>query len=136
MTDSQGVLDTNVLVSGLLSPYGPPGQLVDALLSRRLKIAYDDRILLEYRAVLYRPRFNFDPKSLEALFGILLFQNRVNAQPWPFTPSPDPDDTLFLEVASAAGAPLVSGNARHFPPECRGNVTLMTPTEYLKTLSS
>ena len=28
------VLDTNVLVSGLLSPFGPPGRLVDALLAK------------------------------------------------------------------------------------------------------
>jgi len=131
MADAQAVLDTNVLVSGLLSPYGPPGQLIDALLSRRLKIAYDDRLLLEYKAVLHRPRFDFDPRSLKAVFGILLFQNRINAEPWPFRPSPDANDTMFLEVASGAGLPLVSGNARHFPPKCRGDVTLMTPAEFL-----
>ena len=51
------VLDTNVLVSGLLSPFGPPGRLVDALLARRLRLAFDDRIELEYREILARPRF-------------------------------------------------------------------------------
>ena len=28
------VVDTNVLVPGLLSPFGPPGRIVDLLLSR------------------------------------------------------------------------------------------------------
>jgi hypothetical protein len=51
------------------------------------------------------------------------------------TPSQVVLDTMFLEIAAAADAPLVSGNARHFPPECRGNVTLMTPTEFLTTLT-
>jgi hypothetical protein len=42
---SDWVLDTNVLVSGLLSANGPPGRLLDAVLSRRLTMAFDDRIL-------------------------------------------------------------------------------------------
>ena len=43
-----GELDTNVLVSGLLSPSAPPGRLVDALLGRRLRVALDDRVEGEY----------------------------------------------------------------------------------------
>lgn len=129
------VLDTNVLVSGLINPYGTPGSLVDALLARRFRIACDDRILLEYHSVLRRPRFTFEPKALDALFGILVFQQQVCAQPWPHEPSPDPDDTMFLEVAAAANVPLVSGNRKHFPYPCLGPVCLLTPGEFLRSLA-
>jgi len=134
MSHPNAVIDTNVFVSGLISPFGPPGQLLDALLNRRLKIAYDDRLLLEYREVLQRPRFGFDPKRLQSIFDIMLFQEQVSPLPWALPPSPDPDDTMFLEVAAAADAPLVSGNLKHFPPDCRGAVIVMTPAEFLATM--
>lgn len=129
---AQAVLDTNVLVSGLLSPYGPPGVLVDALLGRQLKIALDDRLLLEYRAVLSRAKFGFNPAHLETFFMALSFQERVTARPWKHAPSPDPEDTMFLEVAAAAGVPLVSGNLKHFPKSCRGGVKVFSPAEFLQ----
>jgi len=133
---AQAVLDTNVFVSGLLSPYGPPGVLVDALLGRRLKIAFDDRLFLEYRAVLKRPKFGFESAHLDALFMALSFQQKVSASPWRHPPSPDPDDTMFLEVAEAAGVPLVSGNLKHFPVPCRGQVEVLTPADFLTQFSA
>ncbi|NBB78106.1 MAG: putative toxin-antitoxin system toxin component, PIN family [Verrucomicrobia bacterium] len=136
MSDAQAVIDTNVFVSGMIQPFGAPGQLLDALLNKRLKIAYDDRLLLEYREVLMRPRFSFDPKRIEEVLNSMLFQNRVSAHPWVLSPSPDPDDTMFLEVAATADAPLVSGNLKHFPPECRGPVAVMTPADFLVALGS
>ena len=51
------VLDTNVLVSGLLNPSGHPGRLIDAVLSGHLLLAIDDRIFAEYSKVLKRLKF-------------------------------------------------------------------------------
>ena len=122
------VLDTNVLVSGLLSPYAPPGRLVDVLLTRRLRIALDDRIELEYREVLARPRLGIDPSRGQAFLAILQFQEHVTAAPWPHPTPPDPDDTMFLEVALQSRASvLVTGNLKHFPPACRGPVSVLSP---------
>jgi uncharacterized protein len=122
------VLDTNVLVSGLLSPSGPPGRLVDVLLRRRLRIAFDDRVELEYREVLARPRLGIDPVRREAFLAILQFQEHVTALPWPYRVPPDRDDVSFLEVAlETAGRTLVTGNLRHFPAACRGPVHVLAP---------
>jgi predicted nucleic acid-binding protein len=41
------VLDTNVVVSGLLCAHGPPARLLDALVDARLRLAFDDRIEAE-----------------------------------------------------------------------------------------
>lgn len=38
------VVDTNVLVSGVLNPHGPPGRIVDAILAETLTALYDDRM--------------------------------------------------------------------------------------------
>jgi putative PIN family toxin of toxin-antitoxin system len=122
------VLDTNVLVSGLLSPSGPPGRLVDVLLGRRLELAFDDRIEAEYREVLARPKLGIEPIRRDAFLAILQFQEHVIALPWPHQASPDEDDVVFLEVAVQTPArTVVTGNLRHFPPSCRGPVTVLPP---------
>lgn len=41
------VLDTNVVVSGLLSAHGPPARLLDAALAGSLRLSLDDRIEAE-----------------------------------------------------------------------------------------
>jgi putative PIN family toxin of toxin-antitoxin system len=122
------VLDTNVLVSGLLSPAGPPGRLVDVLLAQRLRLALDDRVEAEYRDVLGRPRLGIAPARRDAFLAILQFQDHVTALPWPHHRPPDSDDTAFLEVALRTEAlVLVTGNLRHFPPGCRGPITVLSP---------
>ena len=45
------VFDTNVLVSGLLSPNGPPGKLLDAILDGFCQPVVTDSILAEYETV-------------------------------------------------------------------------------------
>ena len=61
------VVDTNVIVSGLLSPFGPPGQVVRLIAAGKLRLYHDARILTEYREVLHRPVFGFDPLCVAAL---------------------------------------------------------------------
>ena len=42
------VLDTNVLISGLLSSKGAPAKILDLILGDQVLVAYDNRILGEY----------------------------------------------------------------------------------------
>ena len=66
------VLDTNVLVSALLSPFGPAARILDLILAGDVRLAYDDRIMAEYRQVLARPKFSFDP---QAVADVLAYMN-------------------------------------------------------------
>ncbi len=61
------VLDTNVLVAGLLDPEGNPGRVVDLFLAGEAALPVDDPILAEYRAVLHRPKFHFDAGDVSDL---------------------------------------------------------------------
>ncbi len=129
------VLDTNVIVSGLLSPTSPPGRLIDAILARRLAIVVDDRIVHEYRDVLGRPKFRFSKERLRAFFGVFPFQSHVSAPAVAGIAASDPDDTVFLEVAVASPQrTLVTGNVRHFPKKGRGGVRVVSPGEAVELL--
>ena len=61
------VVDTNVLVAGLLSPFGRPGEMVRMIAVGSLSLLYDARIMAEYIQVLKRPKFSFSSEHIEAL---------------------------------------------------------------------
>lgn len=129
------VLDTNVLVSGLLSAQGPPGRLVDAVLARRLRLAFDDRIIAEYRRVLARPKFCFNPADVAQFWSIIPFQRQLIVISSAALEAVDPADTKFLEVAAATASKiLITGNIRHFPRTKRGPVNVLSPAEAVKRL--
>ncbi|MDN5850477.1 MAG: putative toxin-antitoxin system toxin component, PIN family, partial [Nitrococcus sp.] len=68
----RAVLDTNVLVSGLLSPHGPPAALLNKVAADNLSPVYSDPIFEEYAEVLIRPCLHLDPDAVLrwlALFG-------------------------------------------------------------------
>jgi uncharacterized protein len=129
------VLDTNILVSALLSPFGPPARVLDLVLSGDIRVAYDDRLLAEYREVLARPKFGFAPEEVAAVLAYLESDGeRVTARPLACE-LPDPDDLPFLEVAAEAGATLITGNAMHYPETLRGAVQVFAPREFIKRRS-
>lgn len=131
------VLDTNVLVSGLLSPFGPPGEIVRMVSSGAIVLCLDARIFSEYDEVLARDRFGFDPDAVAALLDYIDFCAEVVAAQPLVERLPDPDDEPFLEVALACGADcLVTGNLVHFPPDARAGATVLTPAEFVKMLRS
>lgn len=131
------VLDTNVLVSGLLSPFGPPGEIVRMVSSGAVTLCLDARIFAEYDEVLGRPRFGFDPDSIAALLDYVDFTSEVVAAQPLEARLPDPDDEPFLEVAMACDvACLVTGNLAHFPLESRLGVTVISPAEFVEGIRS
>jgi putative PIN family toxin of toxin-antitoxin system len=129
------VLDTNVLVCGILSPNGPPAAVLRALLTERVTLCFDERIVSEYRDVLTRTRFSFDPDLVEELIGFLESAGSPTlAAPLAVT-LPDPWDQMFIEVAATSNADcLVSGNLKHFPETARAGVRVVSPREFLDVL--
>lgn len=131
------VVDTNVLVSAMLSPHAPPAGVVRLVLQGDLVLLHDPRILAEYAEVLARPRFGFDPDDVRAVIqGLDRTGEGVFAVPLKVK-LPDPDDPPFLEVAAAGRADaLVTGNPRHYRPSSgRHDVRILTPRELLDLLA-
>jgi predicted nucleic acid-binding protein len=126
------VVDTNVLVSGLLSAHGAPARVLDLLTIGDLRLAYDDRIAAEYRQMLARPRFGFQPAAVAHLLDYLFDEGLpLVARPLPAT-LPDLDDQPFWEVAVEAAAPLITDNSRHFPAELCTGIEVLTPATFIE----
>lgn len=126
------VLDTNVLVSGLLQPFGPSGQIVRLVASGELVLGHDPRILAEYQEVLLREKFGFDPERI----AVLLEEIRASGFPVAARPLairlPDVEDEPFLEVALAGGARcLVTGNVKHYPADARSGLEVLSPRSFI-----
>jgi putative PIN family toxin of toxin-antitoxin system len=126
------VLDTNVLVSGLLSPFGPPGEIVRMVSSGEPALCLDARVLSEYAEVLARPRFAFDQNAVDTLLDFISHAGQMVASaPLPL-PLPDVDDQPFLEIAIAGQADfLVTGNMVHFPQSLCCGIAVVTPAEFI-----
>lgn len=126
------VLDTNVLVSGFLNPYGPPGSILGLAASGDLTLCYDARILAEYREVLLRPKFELDARAVDDF----LAQAEAEGEPAAAAPLPhrlpDHSDEPFLEAALGGRAEcLVTGNRRHFPALLCLGMKVLSPAEFV-----
>lgn len=123
------VIDTNVVVSGLLVPHGPSAKVLDAVLAGRVKLVYDARILAEYRDVLHRPRLKLAPEKIHAFLVGLENQLRVTPKAIRAV-APDADDLVFVEAAlSSTDKTIVTGNLAHFPPEILHGARVLTPAQ-------
>jgi putative PIN family toxin of toxin-antitoxin system len=81
----RAVVDTNVLVSGLLSPSGNEALIILAIHQGLLRPCLSEEIIDEYAGVLARPKFAFPPDEIEALIAMLrgngeLFQAEQSSQ--------------------------------------------------------
>jgi putative PIN family toxin of toxin-antitoxin system len=131
------VVDTNVLVSAMLTPGRSAERLPrDHVLveERGLVLLLDDRIVDEYREVLARPRFRLGAELVDAFIADLeLIATFIDDAPV-IADSPTPaQDLPFLEVAIAGEADvIVTGNKRHYPET--GDIEVLGPAELLARL--
>ncbi|MCX5686604.1 MAG: putative toxin-antitoxin system toxin component, PIN family [Candidatus Omnitrophica bacterium] len=126
------VIDTNVLVSGLLSPYGAAAEVVRMLVAGSIELLYDARIVSEYEEVLSRPKFSFDTDKVGYLIEFIThFGVPVSAIPLS-KHLPDHDDEPFLEIAIAGKAEcLITGNVTHYPIKSRRKIRILAPRQFL-----
>ena len=128
------VIDTNVVVSGLLSANGPCARILEAVMDGRVKLVYDARILAEYRDVLCRPRLGLNPKHVMHFLQTLGGQMSVIPERLAAV-GPDPDDLVFVEAALAVpDRTIVTGNLADFPSEILNGARLLTPAQAIAEL--
>jgi putative PIN family toxin of toxin-antitoxin system len=131
------VLDTNVIVSGILRPYSKAAAILRLAATGMIQLVYDLRILSEYQDVLNRPKFTFAKEDINVFLdqvekeGVL-----VSVVPLKYRLS-DPDDEPFLEVALAARAEvIITGNKRHFPKKKYQGTKILSPSEFLEAFGA
>ena len=121
------VLDTNVLVSSLLSS-GSPAAIVDFIAEGKIIPVYNDLILQEYWDVLSRKKFDFHSSQVTRLINDIVRTGiAVESETYGNFKMTDEDDRKFYEAAKKAPAYLVTGNVKHFPSE----PFIVTPAHFL-----
>ena len=126
------VIDTNVLISALLSKHRDAAtvRVLEAVFDGTIISVFNDEILEEYSQVLRRSKFKFDNGVIELLLNVMkangIFAERLITN----ERLPDPKDLVFYEVVMAKkedNAYLVTGNGKHFPQK----PFIVTPNELL-----
>ncbi|WP_418751812.1 putative toxin-antitoxin system toxin component, PIN family [Frisingicoccus sp.] len=116
------VIDTNVLVSALLSSNDMAAtvQVVGRMIAGQIVPIYSREIMNEYEEVLNRKKFNFPRKMVRYVLK-LIGECGIFVEPQPMEVIlPDIKDLPFYEVVMEKrkdGAYLVTGNLKHFPKE-------------------
>ncbi len=130
------VVGTSILVSGLLSPFGPPGQIASGIAVGTWKVCYSARIMAKYAEVLLRPAFCFDPGEVATIVRQIQIEGELCAPPPTAMVLPDPYDCPFLEAALATSADyLITGNLRYFPVKSRQGVAVVSPGQFIRLIS-
>ena len=114
------VIDTNVLVSALLSNNKDSAtvQLVKRLIQGELIPIYSEKIIQEYWDVLQRSKFSFKQEVVRKIIETII-KYGVSIEPTPTGDQlPDMKDLPFYEVVMEKRVDntyLVTGNLKHFP---------------------
>ena len=123
------VLDTNVLISGIIKPYNSPAKILNLIVEGQLILVLDARIFDEYSHVLKRKRFSFPTSLINVILSYIKAKGRFITPNVVDIPLPDPSDLPFVEVALNARVPIITGNIKHFKIP---GLEVFTPSAFLQ----
>ena len=126
------VVDTNVLVSGLITAHGYSAKILNAFKEKQFNLFYCSEMLIEYHDVLNRDRLGFNSKDVDNLLDVISLNGisvTVDASDIYLS---DEDDRCFYDIAKNFGAYLVTGNIKHYPDDS----WVLTPAEFVKLLDA
>jgi len=137
----RAVLDSNIHVSALINPAGPPGQILDHWLEGRFDLILSAPIIGEIRRALQRPKaarhLRRDPEWIDrflarlALVAIMVEPVAVHGV------SRDEDDDPILGTALAASANyVVTGDNDLLSLGSFRSILIITPRQFLNVLAS
>jgi len=122
------VVDTNVIVSAVLSRLGKPAQVLNSITDYDyIDMYYSSEIIDDYSKVLSYERLNIDEGDKNRVIELI---RRIGVCIDPTAGSmqlPDEADRKFYDAAKESGAILVTGNIKHYPSE----PFIMTPADFL-----
>ncbi len=126
------LLDTNVIVSGLLSKSSPPAILIDNLLMLKFVLLYSTETIEEYRDVLHRKKFGFDSDDISTFLEFIrIYGEEVVIIPSKYPKFKDEFDRKFYDIYIQGEADfLITGNIKHLPK----NKGIITPKQALSKI--
>ena len=112
------VIDTNVIVSALLSQNGGAARFMGDVFDGKYEVVITQSILAEYDDVLHRSKFAMDEDIIQFVLGWFIenaMYVEVDEDDYPKEEMPDPDDAVFYVTARCTGSLLVTKNIKHYP---------------------
>ena len=131
------ILDTNVLLSAILSPLGAPAKLLDAWERNSFTLVACDALIAEYREVVGRPFFRARLRASTAeLLVADLREFSFFCRGLPTGPvAPDPKDSYLLALAEASQAEfLVTGDKELLSLKQHKSTSIITPAAMIEFL--
>lgn len=109
------VVDTNILVSGLITKSTPPAQILDAVQSKKVILLVSDEVVVEYLRVLAYPHIRkykkITDETIRDLTSLFIEETERVEILSAIKKSKDPDDDKFLSLAVEGKADcLVTGD--------------------------
>ena len=129
----QAVVDTNIIISGILKIDSPPSKILNLILSGKLILNFDSRIFNEYERVLRSSKFSFPENLISELIYFLKKESCFVSPPPIQIEIQDKDDLPFIEVGVYKNIPIITGNKKHFELSNEFNLTIFTPSEFINT---
>lgn len=132
------VIDTNVLVSGLMSSAGASFQLLRLIGDPRFDVALSVPLVLEYEDVLKREStsLGLEPADVDVLIRYwcsVAHLQEIHFLWRPVLRDPKDDHVLELAVASGSGA-IITHNVRDFAESVKWGVEAVRPGEFLRRI--
>ena len=133
------VIDTGVLVSGLIRPRGTTGEALLALRDGKFTVLYSNETIMEIIDVLGRDKFRLKyhilPDDISALINLIRLRGEVVIPKQRVADCRDPKDDKFLDVALSGDADcLVSGDLDLISMNPYRSILLNTPAEFVATI--
>lgn len=130
------VIDTGVLVSGLIRPRGTTGEVLLALRDGKFTVLYSNETVMEIIDVLGRDKFRLKyhilPDDISALINLIRLRGEVVVPKQRVADCRDPKDDKFLDVALSGDADrIVSGDLDLLSMNPYRSIPVVTPAEFL-----
>ena len=128
------VIDTNVIVSSMLSHSSNPGLIIDHVVAGNIISLLNEEILKEYLNVLTRNKFGFDDITIKETIDAIKKNAIYLSRDQTIEDFIDKDDIVFFEIVMSArstmDAYLITGNIKHFPVRSY----VVTPREMIEII--
>ena len=136
----RAVIDTNILVSGIISERGAPRQVIQAWHRQQFTLLTSALLIAEVVRVLHYPRiqetYRLSEEDILLVRDALLNDAEILEGLYQVTRSRDPDDNLFLACALEGRADyLVSGDPHLLEIKHYHGVQIVTARQFLDMLT-